>query len=114
ADAGNEKIVFRSRDFAVRMVMQIRRGGSAARFPISQAELRKQVLDQIPGATITEESKCYAGNLAGQNFDVLQKTPNVVTCCRMAFVPFAGGCAEFTLSTSPVGWSAAVAVFGSF
>ena len=115
ADAGNEKIVFRSRDFAVRLVMQIRTGHSAARFPISAAELRKQVLDQIPGATIVEESKCYAGNLAGQAFDVRQQSPDrAITCCRMAFVPFSGGCVEFTLSSSPVGWPTAMAVFGSF
>jgi hypothetical protein len=114
-DAKNERIVLQSRDFAMRIVMQIRKADSTARLPSDLAELRQKVLEQIPNATITEESKCYASNLAGQAFDLQQQSDGqVTTCCRVAFVPFAGGWAEFTASASPKSWSTALAEFGAF
>jgi hypothetical protein len=114
-DAKNERIVLQSRDFAMRIVMQIHKADSTARLPSDPAELRKKVLEQIPDATITEESKCYASNLAGQAFNLQQQVDGqVTTCCRVAYVPFAGGWAEFTASASAPSWPTALAEFGAF
>lgn len=63
--------------------------------------LQPKLLQRFPGARIVSVQPCYLSGLEGVEFDVEQTTgQGIKLATRVCWVPFAGGLAEFCLTTT--------------
>jgi hypothetical protein len=114
-DPAERKATLRSRDYGATLVLQIQPEISALRAPVNLSALRQRVRERFRGAAVREEFTCYANDLQGPAFELQEQNAQGVTICyRVAFVPFAGGCVEFTLTAAASQAASARADFGVF
>jgi hypothetical protein len=100
-EAAARQITFRSRDYAVTLVMRLRFEPGQQKAPASPESLLQQAQRLCPQATLAGRFPCYANSLRGEAFDFRETVGNGLAIChRVALVPFDGGVADFLLTST--------------
>jgi hypothetical protein len=114
-DRANQSLALESPDHGATLTVRISLGESAQSNRTKSEELRRWVQGRVPSGQVGDCHTCYSGNLRGEAVDWRDLQSNgVVTCHRLAVMPFDKGQIEFTLATSLPAEQQAFQEFGTF